>query len=93
MKKMVVAVYGGGLQGEKTSKFFFVPNELKSDKKQHVFFVFYIIGGCKNKTKQKGYFITQSKGCLKTPFKDKLITSLRVVFFETPGLLTQGNYI
>ena len=33
---VAVAVYGGGLQGEKT---------LKSVKKQHVFFVFYIIGG------------------------------------------------
>ena len=43
--EVAVAVYGGGLQGEKTSNFFFVPNELKSVKKQHVFFVFYVIVG------------------------------------------------
>ena len=31
----------GGLQGEKTSKKFFVPNALKSPKRQHVFFLFF----------------------------------------------------
>ena len=38
-------VYGGGLQGEKTSKKNFVPDELKSPKNNMFFFVFYVIGG------------------------------------------------
>ena len=35
----------GGWQGEKTSKFFFVPNELKSPENNMSFFVLSILGG------------------------------------------------
>ena len=52
----------GGWQGEKTSEFFFVPNELKSSKKQHVVFLFfpYLGGGwvCQKQMWINPHFLT-----------------------------------